>query len=170
MATFGNTDIETANEGSNGKIIGLKFTAPSGGGDITKMSFYTRMQAGGPTAFGAAIYSDNAGSPDALLAQDSGNATVAASPAAATWYDINIAYTFSSLQVLWLFIWSGDDTNMAYFFDTDAGTNFAFLTTGTFESWPNPMTEDGTLGRIFSLYATYTPAGGGATLMGAAVM
>ncbi len=152
--TFGFEGIggSTDNE-ANGLMVGCKYTT-SEAGSATTISAYTDSGA----HIKAALYSDNAGAPNALLASSS-EITGAGS---ASWNDLTIAYDFLGSTPYWLVtIWDG--TYRIYY---DSGTtNQAAWTYQAYASgFPNPFGSPNYLAWKISIHCDYTTGGGAQNL------
>ncbi len=156
MATFGYDPLSTPGSfvSTGQKIRATKWTAPAGGGSITSLTAYAKYETLG-AVLGGAIYADSAGAPATKLAEDSGNAALGVGYG---WVTVNIAYDFSSEQVLWLAIFS---SSMMAGYDAGAASQSA-RQPATFETWPNPFGAPEAYSNIkFGIYVTYTPAAAG---------
>lgn len=129
------------------------------------MSAYTLGGDNAAQTWRCFIYNDSAGAPGTLVA-----VTVEVSiPAlqAAGWVD----FTFASPPALsagtyWLGIWFGP-TNLkaSYYYDAGATLNYNLSSTYSSSSNPpSPFPAPTTASQAVSVYATYTPGGGGAVL------
>lgn len=142
--TIGGT--ETADEQPNA----TKWTAPANG-TVTKMFVYTGSTDGG-TDVRAAIYSDNAGVPNAKLSES------AAAVTATTlgWYEITMNQAITNGTVYWLAIFASDNGMRAFYDAGNAGQN-SHDTGNTYPTWPATWAENFSLARKYSIYATYVP-------------
>lgn len=158
MAEFGYHTIGALSEAyPTNYLFGAKFTMPANG-SITMLSQYGSRTAGAGNAI-AALYSDAAGVPTTLLAQSAAKAI----PAADGWIDftLTVPYNGTGGTVYWLCMYSGVDNFLVYY---DTGTaNQGFYSTyfvyPTIGDIPGGGV-DGYNNHKFSIYATYTPAGG----------
>jgi hypothetical protein len=157
MAVLGYNTIGGTDGGifTDASFVGCKFTATEDG-DITKIWGYIEATfAGGSVDFQVGIYSDNAGSPDVLLAES----TVAgACPNTFGWASCDITYSFSNADVLWLCFWVNDAWKIKY----DAGTTDQGFEkySQTYSTWANPAddtTDFNYYSTEISIYAEYTP-------------
>lgn len=116
---------------------------------ITSITYYAKANSG-TVDCACAIYSDDSGAPDVLLAQDKGNQTI---DTTAQWVTININCPIVSGQSYWLFKWASASSYV--YWDT-GDTNQYNIQGATFETWPNPITPGTYFDRKVSIYATYT--------------
>ena len=143
--TFGKESIGGFNAGTS-RIFYFPFTAPENG---TIQTLHWYGSAASDTALGVAVYSDSSGAPNALLAQDSGNATATSTPG---WHTLNLSLAISSGTVYHFAFWGAG--SVTYYYDAVAGGRTSALL--TFENWPDPASLDSTTVRQPSIYATYT--------------
>ncbi|OGG44149.1 hypothetical protein A2841_00385 [Candidatus Kaiserbacteria bacterium RIFCSPHIGHO2_01_FULL_48_10] len=89
---------------------------------------------------------------------DSGNATFSV-PA---WNTTNISYTYATGTTMWLASWIGYTAigSEVYYFDTGELNREARVLDTNFESWPSTFGTATHVGRIDSMYATYTESPG----------
>jgi hypothetical protein len=148
--TFGYTTIGGSKEYgiTNTLVYGCKFTVGEAG-TITEISAY--MQSYNSPSVTCAVYSDDAGAPDALLAV-SGEVVGVSSE---SWYNFSCSYEFSA-GTYWIAQFADNNWNRYY----DSGdTNQRAVSGGnTYDSFPNPFNP---LGYAYaneqtSIYATYT--------------
>lgn len=155
MATFGKTDIGESSVGlgnANGKY-GCKFTSPADCGTITLIKVYTQAGSAG-TSLKCLIHSDNAGVPDALLATFS-TASVGTSPG---WVESTGSFAASPNTVYWLA--SLQENINAWYYSAGAANQTAW----NWDDWDTPSNPYGSStyrNEEISIYATYTPSGGG---------
>lgn len=153
-ATFGYTTVGGSQDFSAGLPKCTQFTS-GGAGTITSVSVYVTTYFGGGANLATAVYADNAGAINALLASDSGHTAVTAS---AAWYTTNLSYVFAASTVYWLCEWF-DSTNATSTYDAGAANQESYHSSLTFASWPNPFAPTASENRQYSIYATYTPSG-----------
>lgn len=167
MAIFGYNTIPS-NPQDTGTLFGTKFTTPAAG-TITSITFYVRNTAGTGT-WGAAVYSDAAGSPNAKLAEDSGNVSVPVNVSA--WYTVPLSLAFAAGIDLWLMLWSSGANGPRLFWDVGAVNQTAYATVPAWETYPDPWAGGtGFLAWKLGIYATYNPpaaapAGSGKSFIG----
>jgi hypothetical protein len=160
-AVFGQTTIpETGDYMHSDHVWAVRFQAPAHG-IISKLSVYCGVQAGAPVGK-CAVFSDNNGHPNALLA--AGNQFTA--PSSLGWIDsTGFALEVTQGEYYWLALFKGVDGGADYlsvyttlrigetsYLSADATSPYA----GGFVS---PYHEDGDegTGKTFGIYATYTP-------------
>ena len=149
--TFGFTGVGGTAADSDVRS-GSKFSTTESG-TVTSVSNYIKASAG-TVQLALAIYSDSSGSPNALLAEDSGNSTV---DTTAAWRTNNLSLSVSASAAYWLIRWVGVTTNTAsYYYDAGETNQRAFNASGTFETWPDPFGAPTFSARKVSIYATYT--------------
>lgn len=149
--TFGYYNGGTPGGSSAGTTnsTGCKFTGAAG--NITKITPYGKGTSATVTMY-AALYSDNAGAPNALLTSETAGVSV---DTTAGWDDIAVnAYTMSATDY-WL--WHGARTASQTLY-WDAGAANQYNVQGVTGAWPNPLTPGTYNSRIISIYATYTAA------------
>jgi rhodanese-related sulfurtransferase len=137
--------------GPGNAMWGCKFTSPSSGGTITKISAYVAAYSG-TTNMKAFVYAENSGAPGALLATSS---EVAGIGTTASWIDFTINYAFSANTVYWLMLMSRDTH---YVWWNSGGTNqMDYSRLYTYPNAPNPWgTNNNYMSWQMSIYATYT--------------
>lgn len=155
MATFGKTSIGASwgNDGGDGKT-GCKFTL-SETASVTKLTMYIRGTGSGPQVCKAVIYSDAAGSPNALLGTGS-EITIALSQAE-SWVDLPFpAPVALSPAAYWLGKIAGDNSggmDVAF----DVVTDAVAFNSDTYADGPSdPFGAPGLAAQERSVYATYS--------------
>ncbi len=155
-ATFGKTSIGASKDyfGFERKRVNkYALTVP---GSVTKLSVYLEAHATGQQVLKGLIYTDNAGTPAALLGTS--QQLTFASTSAAGWYDLTFASPVKlAAGTYWIGVLTGATNGVAGFrYDTVTGSRD--YNTNTFATGPsNPFGAVTTDGEQTSLYATYTP-------------
>jgi len=145
--TFGYTSIG-GSSANTPNAIGSKFTLTQPA-NISSISVYAAA-ASGTTNIEAAIYSDNAGAPQSLLASSPGSSSVGTTPA---WVTIPISVILPA-GTYWL--WSNPNTSRTIYWTTGS-TNQYNVQGIPYNSWPDPITPGSYFARQISIYATYLP-------------
>lgn len=160
--TFGYTTAGATAVAFGNTVAGFQNATSVESGTVTSISAYRDIQTG-TSAGGVAIYNDLTSSPNALLAQDTGDQTITTT---AQWLTWTISSSISA-ATYWL-AFAQSVTNARMYRDTGAvGDILKQETAFTFENWQDPENEDTTVtNRLYSIYATYTAAGGGLTVVG----
>ncbi len=149
--TFGYTSIGgTDTSGSGDYLSGCKFTA-SDAGTISSLSLYSYLA--GPVNGVVGIYSDNAGAPDAKLAQSAEQA-FSTSPA---WNVFPVSYSHAASTVYWLA--DSEDGSYRYYYDTGTANQHAYQTITYSATMLASFSPSGYVAEVVSFYATYTAAG-----------
>lgn len=154
MATFGRTTIGSQNGGSSGNLLRGSSFALIEPGIITKLSFYTANQ--GTTAkMKCAVY-DNTG-----VGGKAGNlkltsSEVSINSAVNQWWDFPVTNGFLNPGTYWL-CFGYDNNSINIFFENNDNEDFQSITYPTFTT---PWVVHATTTKDYSIYATYTPAGG----------
>lgn len=160
---YRNGDVPGGTSAAAAGIRGAKYSMNAETGTATTMTFYSMSNTGGNISVGGALYNDSSGSPNNLVAADSGNATVTTT---AAWYTVNLSASLTSSGVYWMFNWSGADSRNYYY---DSGDTNQTATAGagwTWETWNDPFgSVTSRYARKVSVYVTYTTGGGEGTLM-----
>ena len=146
-ATLGNTNegnaTDTITDNSGAYINACRFQATANA-TVTQM----RAKVGAITGrYQLAIYSDNGGTANALLA-----ATVTLTNVTSGWqnFPLTNSLALTSGNYYWLAIWS-DDVNASISADTGGQEKFAAY---PFGNWPNPINLTGSGGFTYCIYAT----------------
>jgi RHS repeat-associated protein len=153
--TFGYTAIG-GSSGNTTNRAGSKFTTGSEGGTLTSISAYTKA-ASGSTNVIAALYSDDAGAPDELLADQS--SPVSGGGTTGQWVEVPMdEYTLAPNTTYWL--WFGADASHTIYWDSGS-TNQYNVEGMTYPNWSDPITPGTYFARQVSIYATYETSDGG---------
>lgn len=159
MATFGKT-TKGANlneDSSPSQVFGCIYTAPQSG-TITKLSLYCQCWGGGPPYhLSMAVYSDNGGVPNALLATSS---ELDVYDTFLVWRDFTISLAITAGTKYWFFWECGAEIwYMDVYYDNGSSCQGYYGEPGAFPNFPYPFNPDGCSGDYaVSVYATYTPA------------
>jgi hypothetical protein len=151
--TFGYTSIG-ASQGNNGGVylVACKANMPENG-TITEMQAYFGCSSSGNAK--TVLYSDNGGTPNALLATSYELAISAGNG----WRIFTISHVNSGGSVQ---LWLAPFANITLLPNYDSGDAHRMAYDQmTYATFPNPFVEDGNAAQIYSIYATYTT---GATL------
>lgn len=150
-ATFGNTNVEIGVFDVGDWIQGSVFTMPENG-TVTKISVNEHVVLN-PESSKVAIYQGTT-----LIATSN---TVTVSGSTYTWYDYTISASLTGGTAYSLVVWSSflnDGVEVHEATTGGTGKSKSLVYTGTF---PNPITWAGDTTKLYSIYATYTPSGGG---------
>lgn len=154
MATFGKTDQGGSYIDVVNYIYGSKFTLAENG-TVTSIHVYCNA-IGGSYNIKVGLYADDGGSPATSALETEG---VGAVPTWGGWLEIDVPDVLLSAGDYWL-LWNTDnDAARVYYDGVGSGvyTSYAYA-----DSMPDPHPAiGGTQTREFSIYATYTPGGGG---------
>lgn len=164
MATFGQSGTGAGSApNSSDRYWATKF-ASFPGGDITKMTAafgFDGGGSGGGDSCKAVIYADSAGAPGALI----GVSTGVAVPAGDQVIDFPLTVTGLAAGTYWLgIVCNGFNSRLSEF--ATSGGNSVRKESLTYASPANPMGAASATGNlIYTVYATYTPSGGGGSLV-----
>jgi hypothetical protein len=134
-------------------LVCTKFTTTTGG-SVTKISTYIN-HVGADTELVTAIYADNAGAPGSKLAESSASSLVTMDG----WVDTTISYSIVATTTYFLCVWQSG-ANAEYVYDGGDADQLQDSVAGTYPTWP-AWSANNNFARKLSIYATYTPAGGG---------
>lgn len=159
MATLGYSTIGTAGtENWNGPYFGCKFT-PTEDGDITKIWVYCSYPFGaGDYDFKVAVYTESGGEWDVKAVE----ATSAVKyNATAKWMSVDISYAITNGTPIYLAAFG--ESGFAVPYDAGAAAQTLSKWSATYPTFENPDSgiEIDTFSRVMSIYAEYTPSGGG---------
>lgn len=162
MATFGNLSTGTTpTDNPSINTCWVKaLTTPASNGTLNSISVYGNILSGAPQ-LGVALYSDNAGVPNARLAQEV--TTMGSFAAGFGVVTTNISVAISAGVQYWFGVLmlpgaAGNDANIH--FDAASGIEFYFQGLGAiFPATMSGATSDNT--ERWSVFGTYTPSGGG---------
>lgn len=163
MSTLGyTTHAATGFQGGVG-CVACKFT-PSENGTITSLTTWVKDYFGGGFNLRFAVYSDNAGTPNARLAQNAAPVAVSASD---TEYSDTVSLAITSGVPYWLAVF-GDSVNANLAHDAGTTHQSSQGTEGTTPpaTWTEAFSQDW----VVTVFATYTPAGAGFTVIGRSVL
>jgi len=161
MAILG-YNIIGANDGTTSGGALCKFTATEDG-SITQLSVHCKST--GLSDFKFVIYSDNAGTPDALLAQSSGGSldTIFA------WRTLSISYSFTNGEVMHFGLIANDYIITKY--DTGSTNQFTeILPAFNYPTPTDPASVNYQADAVLSIYADYTPSALPASIKGIATL
>jgi len=151
MATFGKTTAtDTADSAPNNYLLAGRAVCPSAG-TVTQMSWFGYLGANGNMKVG--IYSDDAGTPDDLLAESD----AAAVTTVEGWWNFPVSLAVTAATTYWL-AWMSDKTMHQTIKADVAG--YAYDSDSTYPTFETPFPEEGILNWLAAIYATYTPSGG----------
>lgn len=156
MAILGYTTHASTNVDVASPIM-CKFT-PSEAGTITSMTAWFGIHTA-DDGLRFAVYSDNAGTPNAKQAESTETTITATGE-----FSASISYAFASGTPIWLAMWTSAANCLTAY---DAGTTHQSSAHGagyTYPNWPATWSEVFALDRVYSIWATYTPSAG--ALMG----
>lgn len=161
MAIFGYNTIGGTTGGifTDQSFIGTRFTAPADG-TITKIWFYgVASFAGSPVDFHAGVYSVTGTSPGTLLASSASPGTLGLSFG---WYSCDVSLSITNGTEYYLAVWPSDVYEIKY--DAGAADQSFEKYNQTYSTWETPINtgaDFNSYGTEVSIYAEYTPAGGG---------
>jgi len=142
-----------ASEYTTGKGVLCKFEATENG-SITQLTAHIKST--GTNNFKFVIYSDNAGSPDALLAQSSGDTF----DTTYSWHTLAISYNFTNGEVLHFGLIS--DSYIVIHYDAGSTNQFTeILPEFNYPTPTDPASVNFQADAVLSIYADYTTSGGG---------
>lgn len=155
MATFGKTDIGLSETNlDQGYKVATRFQLTEGG-DVSKITFYTKQYYATTTKIKCGIYDDSAGAPNALK----GTSAEVTLPTSWAWVDFTFSPAISlTAGYYWLAIIVGEagaaSAGVKYNADTaQTGLNADAYADGFADPFGTPTYYD----FIISIYATYTP-------------
>lgn len=166
MATFGKTAIGgTGPQGNNADGTSpCKFTL-SEAGSVTSITWYGNKQTAGVSAIKFIIYAnDGVGGTEPIEgATVLGVTSELSLSATEQWWTASLTAVALSAGTYWL-SWTSDNSSQ-YFYDA-GGTNQRYSVADTYsDGVADPCPSGGSYAnRDISIYATYTPTGGGATM------
>jgi hypothetical protein len=159
--TFGNTTVGASFGAATG-LRGNQHTSPSdaAGANLVSISVSGRRSTVGTLNISAALY--NSGT--TLLVNQSAETTTDGSSGDQWWIVSMNTFSLSASTNYRLMIWPSTAGGLfGYNFDSCTNCTLSQANTGlTYNTWPNPATFVTTIDNLYSLYATYTVAGGGA--------
>jgi len=163
MATFGYTSIGASSGNRNdGSVLLCNMDAfPSGGGDITSVSFYSQYCSDSSNEVITCLYDDSS-APNNLLAESS--VFFDSGATSAKWVTGSLTYTASSGEVIYV----GRQQEIAstrYWYDTSMSGYTIYEEVPAFGSIADPWGGYSLLSNTrMSAYVTYTAGGGGTIL------
>ena len=152
MATFGKTDIGATLEGYGADYIsGSRFTL-SETGSVTKISKYIGSYAYGAGNSKCAIYTNVAGVPSVLKVQSAELTGLTLN----AWNDFTVSPAVElTAGDYWILFWSQQNPEHTY----DSGpANYGIVKSQIYGAWDDPFSGGTYYARLYSIYATYTPA------------
>lgn len=166
-ATFGKSDIGgTSGDQSSGYVICSSYTSPEDGTAIGITMYYAGI-IGTEKTGESAIYSDNAGVPENLLARSD------TFEIAAGWNFANISLAISASTTYWLCNNNNDVTagHSLYVYDAGGTNQFRYDSVNPSgnciegcppdeDAFSNPFVLTGSSNRAMSIYVTYTTSSG----------
>lgn len=153
--TFGYTSVGASSTGINSRAYAVQFTSPSDFGTLSDMSAYIyQFYSSRNDELG--IYSDNGSNAPSTrrdkIAANSYQST-------AYWFTASgFSYSGAASTLYWLAMATAGLCDI-YF---DSGSNLVYRNTGV-TALPDPFGGSSNTARQYSIYATYTAAGGGGT-------
>lgn len=167
LDTFGYTSI-----GGSGDYLtqGIRYiladSQPSSGGDAESITFRTKSWSLSEGSVACALYSESASKPSGKLAED----TTGINYTHGTWdtCEFDSSYAVAASTQYWLAIWNHVDEGATICLSYDSGTGDSYKESTSPEAfnWPSTASPTGEgAGKVYSIYCTYTPSGGGALPM-----
>ncbi|MFD8482682.1 Ig-like domain-containing protein [Kitasatospora sp. NPDC059673] len=158
-AVLGNNTIGTATDSGDSNYINTsRFVTGSSGGTVNSVSVYVGAVGSTPNdQYQVAVYGDVAGKPGALLGSSaSGTLTAHA------WNTLPVTATLAPNTPYWLAYNSNGVSAAVNNLNYSTGGQSGYSTGGAaFGSWPSSFGAVSTGNLNYSIYATYTPSGGG---------
>lgn len=148
MATFGKTDIGGSEWHSTAGVIRGSIFTLSEAGTVTAISLYLDTAVGNVKL---AIYDSSF---NKMYADDTGQAV------SAGWNTISGLSVALSAGDYWLY-WKNSASGTYTRYDAGGATQASYYSHAYATAFPASFTPDGYIGREISIYATYTPSGGG---------
>lgn len=149
MATFGYTSIGASEYSmATGFVYATKFACPENGA-VTAISLYCAGNTDG-AKYKTAIYTDNAGSPNTLLA----TSDEVACTNVYGWKTFSISTAVSATDY-----WLAFESEATAWYKGDLGATSNY-DVNIYPALPDPFTSDGSENRKTSIYATYTTSSG----------
>lgn len=155
-ATFGDTNIETTTSNTTA-ITCILYTSGSAG-TVNDIQVYLKDVNAPANKVTTAIFAQSGAAPGARLAVSS-ELTLTADNVA-RWYVTTISLAVTAATNYYLCAWTDNDDATRFY--TTGTANQWREQTGTYNSYPTPFgTPSFSLARQMSIYADYTPSGGG---------
>ncbi len=146
---------------STANAITCSIYTPASSGTVTKISSAWVHDSGTTTNIRAGLYTDVAGTPTALVAQSSSDTLVTGTGT----FDSTVSASVVGGTPYWLCV-AADNANNGIKFANGASTDGTIsYTTFTYPTFVNTYVVDFTVSRQHDIEATYTPSGGGATIV-----
>ncbi|WP_407988190.1 Ig-like domain-containing protein [Kitasatospora sp. CMC57] len=164
-ATLGNTTIGAATDsGDSNHLNASRFVTGARGGQVSSVSAYVGPVGAAPNnQYQLAVYQDASGKPGALVANSAAGTLVANS-----WNTLPVAATLAPNTPYWLAYNSNGASTAVNNLKYNGGGKGAYSNAATaYGSWPASFGASTNTSLEFSLYATYTPTGGGTPTPGA---
>ncbi|WP_152644935.1 Ig-like domain-containing protein [Kitasatospora griseola] len=163
-AVLGNNTTGTATDSGDSNYINTsRFVTGASGGTVNSVSVYVGAVGATPNdQYQVAVYGDVAGKPGPLLgASTSGTLT------AHTWNTLPVAATLAPNTPYWLAYNSNGVSAAVNNLNYATGGQSGYSTGGqAFGTWPSSFGAVSTGNLNYSIYATYTPSGGGSATPG----
>ncbi|RAJ35971.1 Ig-like domain-containing protein [Kitasatospora sp. SolWspMP-SS2h] len=158
-AVLGNNTVGTATDSGDSNYINTsRFVTGAAGGTVSSVSVYVGAVGATPNdQYQVAVYGDVAGKPGPLLGSSaSGTLTAHA------WNTLPVAATLAPNTPYWLAYNSNGVSAAVNNLNYSTGGQSGYSTGGTaFGTWPSSFGAVSTGTLNYSVYATYTPSGGG---------
>lgn len=150
MATFGYTTEATDNPVNVvNRIVGGIFTCPEVGSGVSITAFLNNV--GAAYKFKCALYLGDLSLVSNGVTEERTGFTVHL-----TWYTFDFLVAPNLINIPYLIVIWGD-AGGALMYDSGGTGRYKDETYG---AWPDPLVSPNSLDRVFSIYVTYTPAGG----------
>ncbi|MEV8096110.1 Ig-like domain-containing protein [Kitasatospora sp. NPDC085879] len=160
-AILGNTAVGSATDSGDSNYMNTsRFVTGSSGGALGSVSVHVGAVGAAPNnQYQVAVYADASGKPGALVASSASGALTANA-----WNTLPLAGTLTANTAYWLAYNSNGSSAAVNNLHYSSGGTSGYSTGGTpFGSWPSTFGASSTMSATFSIYATYTPDGGGTT-------
>ncbi|WP_159401045.1 Ig-like domain-containing protein [Streptomyces sp. NRRL B-24484] len=160
-ATLGTTAVGSATDSGDSNYMNTsRFVTGANGGALNSISVHVGAVGAAPNnQYQVAVYADAAGKPGALVAS-SASGTLAAN----AWNTLPLTGTLAANTAYWLAYNSNGSSAAVNNLHYSSGGTSGYSTGGApFGTWPAAFGASSTMSATFSIYATYTPDGGGTT-------
>lgn len=159
MANLGNTSQGASSDTNDQRARAVEITMPEAGTITHITAWVNEENSPGDHTFEVALY-DTSGN---LLSDSAPRNDISTTNSEET-FALSTPYAAAESEVLLIAVgYTEGGNNVVLRFNAGGPNTSKFLTlaTGASVVWPNPVTWGGTTTNAYSIYATYTPAGGG---------
>ncbi|MFD9124963.1 Ig-like domain-containing protein [Kitasatospora sp. NPDC059571] len=164
-ATLGTVTVGSATDAGDSNYINTtRYVTGSSGGTVSSISVHVGTVAAAPNnQYQVAVYADASGKPGALVASSSSGTLTANA-----WNTLPLTAALSANTAYWLAYNTNGNSSAVNNLHYNSGGTSGYGTGGrAFGSWPSSFGALSSENVTFSIYATYTPDGGGTTPPGA---